>query len=93
MEDRLGREDRELVVSAQQLCQYLAAAEGKVRLRSLGKHSIAPGIKKRKRPETPPDQITSDDEARYVEQEERVAKRIAGDDPDYENLSIKSLSE
>jgi hypothetical protein len=30
------------------------------------------------------------DEARYVEQEERAAKRIADDDPDYEDTSIKS---
>lgn len=50
--DEIGDEDRELFVSAQQLCQYLAAVETKVRqLGSLGKHSIAPGLKKRKRSE------------------------------------------
>jgi alkylated DNA nucleotide flippase Atl1 len=35
---------------------------------SLGKHSIAPGLKKRKRSETPPEQIASGDEAKYVGQ-------------------------
>jgi hypothetical protein len=52
-------------------------------LESLGEHSIAPGLKKRKRSETPPDRITSGDEARYAEQEERAAKHMADDDPDY----------
>jgi hypothetical protein len=87
-----------LVVSAEQLCQYLTAAETKVRKvqqlrsRSLGKHSIVPGLKKRKRSKTPPEQIASVDEARYVEQEQRAAKRIKDDDSDYENTSITSAS-
>ena len=46
-------------------------------LESLGEHSIAPGLKKRKRSETPPNQITSGDEAGYVKQEERAAKHMA----------------
>jgi len=49
-------------------------------------HTIAPGLKKRKRPRTPPEQITSDDETIHAEQEERVTKRIAQDDPDYEDV-------
>ena len=61
-------------------------------LESLGEHSIASRLKKRKRSETPPDQITSSDEAKYVKQEERAAKRMADDDRDYENTSIKSSS-
>jgi hypothetical protein len=32
-----------------------------------------------------PEEIASGDEARYVEEEERAAKRIADDDPNYEN--------
>jgi hypothetical protein len=40
---------------------------------------------KRKRSETPPEKITSDDEAKYVGLEERAAKRIADNDPDYDN--------
>jgi len=82
-----------LVVTTQQLCEYLDAAETMAGpLESLGEHSIAPGLKKRKRSETPPDQITSGDEARYVKQEERAAKRMADDDPDYENTSMGSSS-
>jgi hypothetical protein len=81
------------VVSAQQLCQYLTAAETKVRqLGSLGKHSMAPGLKKRKRSETPPDHIASGDEAKYVDQEERALKRMADDDLEYENTSMISSS-
>ncbi|KEF50867.1 uncharacterized protein A1O9_13079 [Exophiala aquamarina CBS 119918] len=83
--DEIEDEDRELVVSAQQLCQCLTAAETKVHpLRSLGKHSIAPGIKKRKRSETPPEGMASGDEARYVEQEQRAAQRMAHGDSDCE---------
>lgn len=52
----------------------------------LVKHSILPGVKKRKRSETPPERIASDNEARYIEQEERAAKRMADDDPDYEDM-------
>jgi hypothetical protein len=50
-------------------------------------------VKKRKRSKTPPEEITSGDETRYVKQEERAAKRMADEDPDYEDTSIKSLSE
>ena len=38
-------------------------------------------------------QITSGDEARYAEQEERATKRMADEDSDYKDASIKSLSE
>jgi hypothetical protein len=59
-------------------------AETKVqRLESLSRSLIAPGLRKRKRSETPPEQITSSDEARYTEQEERVARRMEDKDPDY----------
>ncbi|KAF2180844.1 hypothetical protein K469DRAFT_753181 [Zopfia rhizophila CBS 207.26] len=82
-QDEIGDHGRELVASAQQLCQYLTAAETKVQqVGSLGKHSMALRVKKRRRSETPPEQIISGDEARYVEQEKRAAKRIADDDRD-----------
>ena len=59
-------------------------AETKVqRLESLGRHVIAPGLRKRKRSETPPEQIAPRDEAKYVEQERRVARRMEDNDPDY----------
>lgn len=52
------------------------------RSESLGAHSIGPGVKKRKRSETPPEEITSGDKSRYTEQEKRVAKRMADGDSD-----------
>ncbi|CAI6226660.1 unnamed protein product [Periconia digitata] len=80
----LGDEGRELVISTRQLCEYLDAAETMVRgVELLGEHALPPEIKKRKRSETPPEEINSSDEARYVEQEERAAKRIAESDSDY----------
>ena len=75
-------------MSTQELCQYLTTAEDKIQgRRALVKHSILPGVKKRKRSETPPERMASDDEARHAGQEERAAKRIADDDPDYEDTS------
>jgi len=63
------------------------------RLESLGEHSLAPGLKKRKRSETPPDEIASSDEAIYAEQEERTAKRMLQEDSDYEGSPIQDSSE
>ena len=84
--EEIGNQDQELVISAQQLCEFLTAAETKVRKRgSLSKDPIPPGVKKRKRSETPSEEIASNDEARYAEQEERAAKRTAENDSDYEN--------
>jgi hypothetical protein len=87
----MGNQDRELIVSTEKLCQFLAAAEVKIHQRgSLSKDSLAPGVKKRKRSETPPEEITSGDEAKYVAQEKKVAKRVAESDPDYKDPSTKS---
>jgi hypothetical protein len=52
---------------------------------TLSRNSISPEITRRRRSETPPDNITSSDEARYVEQEERAIKRIEDNDLNYEN--------
>ena len=52
-------------------------------LKSLSKHLIAPGLKKRKRSETPPEEIGPRDKARYTKQEDKVARRMEDDDPDY----------
>ncbi|KAI9763276.1 MAG: hypothetical protein M1839_006523, partial [Geoglossum umbratile] len=90
-EDAIRGGGQEILLSTQQLCQYLTAAEDKARgQRALVKHSILPGVKKRKRSETPPERMASDDEAKYVEQEQRAAKRMADDDPDYEHISMGS---
>jgi hypothetical protein len=80
-------------LSTQQLCQYLAAAEEKIRRqKTLIKHSILPGIKKRKRSETPSEKLAYNDEAKYAEQEIRGAKRVEHDDHDYEHKSMKNSS-
>ncbi|KAF2466100.1 uncharacterized protein BDR25DRAFT_336652 [Lindgomyces ingoldianus] len=91
VQEEMGNPDRELNISARQLCKFLNAAEVKVRQKgSLSKDLLPVGVKKRKRSETPPEEIASTDEARYVEQEERAAKRIAEGDSDYEDISAKS---
>ncbi|KAI9770759.1 MAG: hypothetical protein M1840_003009 [Geoglossum simile] len=94
-EDLVGDEDQEILLPTQQLCQYLTAAEDEMRRRGmLVKNSLPPGMKKRKRSRTPPDKMTSDDEAKYVEREQKVAKCMSDDDPDYEQTSMSStLSE
>jgi hypothetical protein len=53
--------------------------------RVLVKHSILPGVKKRKRSETPPEKLASDDEAKYADEEVRASKRVKEDDHDYEH--------
>ena len=72
-------------MSTQQLCQFLAVAEEKIQGRKALIRDCLPGVKKCKRSETPPEWIASDDEAWYIEQEKRAAKRVAEDDPDYED--------
>jgi hypothetical protein len=84
----LGDEDRELIITTEQLCEYLSAAETMVeRSSSLGEHNLGPGVKKRKRSKTPPENLNSGDEARFIEDEERTAKRIAEHDLDYDDTS------
>ena len=94
-QQEIGDYDQELTVSSEQLCEYLTVAEAKMQaVESLGQHAIGPGVKKRKRSETPPEQIAPGDEARYRELEERAVKRLAENDSDYEDRSsIKSSSE
>ncbi|KAF2844474.1 hypothetical protein T440DRAFT_473377 [Plenodomus tracheiphilus IPT5] len=92
--DRVGDKDQDpwICISGEQLCQYLDAAESKVKA-AVGKQSLAKGIRKRKRSETPPDEIRADDEEEYAEEEKRAAKRTDYD-PSYEDSSsIKSVSD
>lgn len=79
-------EDRELIISTRELCKYLNVAEAMTEQSdALGEHALDPRIKKRKRSETPPENINSDDEARYLGEEEREAKRVAQGDLDYKD--------
>jgi hypothetical protein len=92
--DSVGDNDQDpwICISGEQLCQYLDAAESKVKA-AVGKQSLAKGLRKRKRSETPPDEIRADDEEEYAEQENRAAKRT-DHDPSYEDSSsIKSVSD
>ncbi|KAF2473708.1 uncharacterized protein BDR25DRAFT_311908 [Lindgomyces ingoldianus] len=82
--DVIHIEGLNVTVSGQDLCQYLAAAEAKLRgQRTLIKHSILPEVKKRKRSETLPETMVSDDEAKYKAEEERAVKRVADHDLNY----------
>jgi hypothetical protein len=84
----VGCEDRDLLVSTRQLCEYLDAAEAMVeRSSSLGENKLSPGVKKRKRSGTPPEDMNSGNEARYVEHEERAAKWRGEMDPDCDDTT------
>lgn len=83
---KVGDLDEDITISTRQLCEFLDTAEAKIYEReSLSQDLIPFGVKKRKRPETPPEEMVSGDEARFVQLEERAAKRTAKDDPDYVN--------
>ena len=87
-------EGREIILSTQELRQYLADAEDKIRgQRALVQHAILPGVKKRKRSEKKarPERIASNDEAKHTEQVGTAAKCMV-DDPDYENTSTRGSS-
>jgi hypothetical protein len=78
----------EITIPTQELCKYLVAAENRMKQPGARtKHTLAPKVQKRKRSATPPEQITSSDEAMFAEQEERAAKR-ADQDLDYEEKSL-----
>jgi hypothetical protein len=87
----MGKEDTFIRISGSKLCEYLNAAGSKEE-KALGKHVFAMEVKKRKRSETPPEEIRAGDEARYAKEEERAAKRV-DHDVDYEQSSTKSLSD
>jgi hypothetical protein len=88
--DWSGTGDKEIMLSSQELCHSLAAAEERGQGQIV--HAILPGVKKRKRSETPPEEIASEDERMFVEQEQRAAKRMAEDDGDYEDTPLISTS-
>ena len=50
------------------------------------KHSILPRVKKYNRLETLLKRIASNNKARYIKQEERAAKRIVDDNPNYKDI-------
>jgi len=50
-------------------------------------------VKKRKQSETPLEEIASANEARYIEEEERAAKRIVEGNSNYKDILVKSSLE
>lgn len=57
--------DREIVITSKQLCDFLSSAEARqqVQMKQLGSvNRIRPGALKRRRPHTPPEQLSSEDE-------------------------------
>ncbi|TKA60111.1 hypothetical protein B0A49_13401 [Cryomyces minteri] len=86
----LRHEAQKISISSEKLCAYLANAErfnSRLPPTFRSKHRVKAGVIKRRRSETPPVTITSDDEARYQKEEERAAKRVALHDPEYEPRS------
>jgi hypothetical protein len=75
VQNEMGDEDAVLCIFEIELFQFLAAAEKKARYIPLpGKHSVASGVRKRRRSETSPEEIRSDGDTRYIEQEVKAAK-------------------
>ena len=59
----MGEEDTVICIPGSKLCEYLTAADSKEE-QALGKHVFSKEIKKRKRSETPAEEIRAGDEAR-----------------------------
>lgn len=83
----IDKEDREITLSTQELCQYLTDAEDRLQVvqkqKALSDHSDLSDITDDYGPQIPAEEIAADDEAKYIEQEERAAERMRMDDPDY----------
>jgi hypothetical protein len=82
---------KHISISSQNLCAYLDVAEA---LNLTRNHEggvetpVRANLKKRKREKTPPEELEPEREARFRKEEERVAKRIMRDDPDYSASSV-----
>jgi hypothetical protein len=86
VQEDLGDQNRQIHISGQQLCQFLAAAEEIVQKAKIVKgRLLPPGIRKRRRSDTPPDKVTLSDQAKEEEHERKVARRIEAQDPDYKD--------
>ncbi|KAH8724189.1 hypothetical protein GQ44DRAFT_709277 [Phaeosphaeriaceae sp. PMI808] len=79
-------------ISAEQLFSFLEQGEGLARRLKQGEglvRSDKPWIKKRYRDNTPPEELDSDREGRFVEDEERAAKKVMIDDSSYKASSSR----
>jgi hypothetical protein len=87
----MGEEDTFIYTPGSKLCEYLYAADSKEE-QALSELVFVKEVRKRKRSETPPEEIRASDEARYVEEEERAAKRPDHDMDHRDESSTKNLS-
>jgi len=77
-------------ISAEQLFAYLERAEAKAKRVKDGEglmRSTKPWVRKRRRDSTPPEQLDSDRERRFTEQEQRAAEKVMRDDVSYKATS------
>ncbi|KAG9246897.1 hypothetical protein BJ878DRAFT_532941 [Calycina marina] len=80
----------DIQISAEQLFAFLERAEAKAKRVKNGEglvRSVKPWVRKRRRDSTPPEQIASDREGRFAEQEQREAKKAMKDDVSYKASS------
>ena len=74
-------------MSCDELYQYLEAAETIAKTAESTKPERNPPLKKRRRTQTPEEQLDDRDEDAYAEDEEHVSKRRDLDDGSYEGSS------
>ncbi|KAL4801675.1 hypothetical protein BDV18DRAFT_71757 [Aspergillus unguis] len=75
--------DQEINISARDLCDYLDFAEARQKGQEQGEGSVKvmpKGTRKRRRAETPPDKLNSEDEATFQALEESDRKRVRDSD-------------
>lgn len=73
-----GGLDREILITSKQLCDFLSSAEARQQVQTQHQGSInrmRPGALKRRRPHTPPEQATSEDEESIGRKKERKRGR------------------
>lgn len=76
------RFDRELLITSRQLCDFLSRAEEEQRVQTLQQGSInrlRPGVGKRRRPQTPPEQLSSEEERSVEKKRESKSGRCSND--------------
>ena len=88
-QELLGGQDRDIIVTGQQLCQFLNEAETLHRLDPTTQYpGVDPtGVNFKRLSSSPPDTNASHDEARFADQQKTDADRATAADPDWENLS------
>lgn len=79
--------DKDIIVTSDELFQYLKQAEAIVKMTESSHLSQTPRLKKRRRTQTPEEQLDDRDEDAYAEDEEHISKRRDLDDASYKKSS------